>query len=241
MPANPKRTTWITGTSSGIGYALGLEFGVRGDVVVLSGRRESNLLELQSTLRRKGATAFVVPCDVRTEESVREAVRETVAAAGVPNILINNAGVTVFKRFLDTSVQEFDDILNTNLRGAFLVTKEVLPLMIERQHGLIMNVVSYAARTTYTESSVYAASKAGLAAMMEGLRAEVRAERIKIVNVFPGAVLTPIWHPKVQAKHGDKMMTAEDLAKMIYQVSCQPPSMMVEEIVMRPQGGDIKA
>lgn len=169
-------------------------------------------------------------------ESAARAIDGTI---GTPDILVNNAGVTVFKEFVQTSVEEFDDIINTNLRGSFLTTKLILPLMIERRKGTILNVVSFAAKTTYTESSAYAASKAGMAAMMEGLRAEVRSKGIKIVNVFPGAVLTPIWHSKVRARHGRTMLTAEETANMIVSISCQPSSMMVEEIVIRPQGGDI--
>ena len=234
-----KRTIWITGASSGIGHALALEFGGRGNTVVLSGRNESSLKDLESTIRNHGGIATVVVCDVRDEQSVNDAVRLIQNECGIPDALVNNAGISIFKDFLDTKVQEFDDILRTNLRGAFLTTRAVLPAMIKREKGLILNVVSYAAKTSYTQSSAYAASKAGLAAMMEGLREEVRQKNIKIVNVFPGAVLTPIWHPKVQDKYGDRMMTPSDLSRMIYEISCQPASMMIEDVVIRPQWGDI--
>jgi short-subunit dehydrogenase len=241
MPGEQPRLVWITGAGSGIGRALGQEFASRGDRVILSGRTESHLRSLQSTIREKHGKADIVLCDVRQKAAVEKAGHLIIESAGVPDILVNNAGTTVFKKFLDTTVEEFDDILQTNLRGPFLATRAVLPPMIARATGLIMNIVSFAAKTTYTESSVYAASKAGVAALMEGLRAEVRGTGIKIVNVFPGAVLTPIWHPKVQAKHGSKMMTAADVAKTIVDLSCQPASIMVEEIVLRPQHGDINA
>jgi 3-oxoacyl-[acyl-carrier protein] reductase len=236
---SPKRTIWITGASSGIGHALALEFGGRDETVVLSGRNESSLKDLDSTIRNHGGIAKVVVCDVRDEQSVNDAVRLIHEEFGTLDVLVNNAGITIFKDFLDIKVQEFDDILRTNLRGAFLTTRAVLPAMIKREKGLILNVVSYAAKTSYTQSSAYAASKAGLAAMMEGLREEVRRKNIKIVNVFPGAVLTPIWHPKVQDKYRDRMMTSSDLSRMIYEISCQPASMMIEDVVIRPQWGDI--
>ncbi len=241
MSGGLPRIVWITGAGSGIGRALALEFAAKGERVVLSGRTEPQLRSLQSAIREKNGRADVVLCDVRRNETVEEACRKIVESIGVPDILVNNAGITVFKEFLSTTIDEFDDILQTNLRGSFLVTKSVLPHMVAHTNGLIINVVSFAAKTTYAESSVYAASKAGVAALMEGLRAEVRGKGIKILNVFPGAVLTPIWHPKVQAKYGNKMMTPEDVAKMIVEISRQPASMMVEEIVLRPQQGDINA
>lgn len=239
MPGQSRRLVWITGGSSGIGQTLALEYGTQGDAVIVSGRNESNLQALSRKISGEGGIAHVVPCDVRSEVSVNAAAKNILQTIGLPDILINNAGVTVFRQFAETTVSEFDEIISTNLRGSFLTTKALLSPMIGRGSGIILNIVSFAAKTTYTESSVYAASKSGLASLMEGLRAEVRDKGIKIVNVFPGAVLTPIWHPKVQAKHGKRMMTPEEVAKMIYTVSCQPPTMMVEEIVLRPQTGDI--
>ncbi len=241
MTVQRRPLVWITGASSGIGQALASEFAVHGSSVILSARDKPSLESLQKKIVDQNGIAQVVLCDVRKESSVHEAAKKILETEGTPDILVNNAGVTVFKSFADTTLAEFDEIVGTNLRGAFLTTKALLHGMIQRGSGLIMNVVSFAAKTTYTESSVYAASKSGLASLMEGLRAEVRDKDIKIINVFPGAVLTPIWHPKVQAKHGHKMLTAEATAKMIYAVSCQPPGMMVEEVVIRPQAGDFSA
>jgi len=235
------RLVWVTGASSGIGQALSREFGKNGYSVILSGRNEAALQVLHEAIKVGRGTSHVVVCDVRKESSVHAAVKTILASIGIPDILINNAGVTVFKKFLETTTKEFDDIIDTNLRGPFLTTKALLPSMVKRKSGIVLNIVSFAAKTTYTESSAYAASKAGLASMMEGLRAEVRDKGVKIVNVFPGAVLTPIWHPKVRAKHGRVMISAEEVAKMIFAVSCQSKSLMVEEIVIRPQFGDVDA
>ncbi len=209
--------------------------------MILSGRTSARLTALQSSIRGNGGQADAVPCDMMRQDSVEQAVRSILETAGVPDVLVNNAGTTVFKKFLDTSVEEFDTIVQTNLRGPFLATKAVLPSMISRSSGLILNIVSFAAKTTYTESSVYASSKAGLAALMEGLRAETRGTGVKILNVFPGAVRTPIWHPNVRAKYGAKMMTAAEVATIVVELSRQPASVMVEEIVLRPQQGDINA
>jgi 3-oxoacyl-[acyl-carrier protein] reductase len=238
-PRSP-RIVWITGASSGIGQALGREFASHGDHVILTARTEASLADLHAELENTDRRSTVLLCDVRDEQSVSLAAREILNVHGRLDILINNAGITIFKEFLNTSVREFDDILATNLRGVFLATRSILPSMIDRGDGLIMNVVSYAAKATYTESSIYSATKAGVASMMDGLRAEVRRKGIKIVNVFPGAVKTPIWHQKVLNRYGDQMMIPADVARMIYDVSCQSRSLMVEEITVRPQGGDLQ-
>lgn len=241
MQQSSPRIVWVTGASSGIGQALGWEFASHGDHVILSARTESSLTDLHTKLENIDRRSRVLLCDVRDEQSVSLAAREILNVHGRLDILINNAGITVFKEFLNTSVQEFDDILATNLRGVFLTTRSVLPSMVERGDGLIMNVVSYAAKATYTDSSVYSATKAGVSSMMEGLRAEVRRKGIKIVNVFPGAVKTPIWNQKVTDRYGEQMMSPADVARTIYDVSCQSRSLMVEEITVRPQGGDLEA
>ena len=236
-----QRLVWLTGASSGIGHALAREFAADGYTVIVTGRHRVALRRLVDRIQSTGGHAHVVGCDVRRESSIKTAAKSIQKSFGVPDIVVNNAGVTVFKSFADTSVRDFDDILDTNLRGAFLATKVFLSGMIKRRRGVVLNIVSYAAKTTYTESSAYAASKAGVAAMMDGLRAEVRDKGIKIVNVFPGAVLTPIWHPKVRTKFGGQMLTPEEVAKMIVAVVRQPSAMMVEEIVIRPQHGDVNA
>jgi NADP-dependent 3-hydroxy acid dehydrogenase YdfG len=169
------------------------------------------------------------------------AVGETIVKEfGGIDFLINCAGVTYFKDFAATTTREFDEVIRTNLRGLFLTTKTVLPFMLQRGSGVVMNILSYAGKVTYTRSSVYAAAKAGAEAMMDGLRAETRDKGIKIVNVSPGAVLTPIWHPKVQERYGHLMMKPAEIAKVLFDISLQPASMMIEDIIIRPQVGDLR-
>jgi short-subunit dehydrogenase len=105
---------------------------------------------------------------------------------------------------------------------------------------MVINVLSYATKARYTKSSVYSASKAGAEAMMNSLREEVRDQGIKIVNVFPGATLTPMWHQKHQEWYGDQMMHPEDVAEAIYEVTLKPKSVMIEDLVIRPQIGDLR-
>ena len=234
------RIVWITGASSGIGRALAEEFALHGDSVAASARTSSNLTSLVTQIEAASGTSSAFPCDVTKEDQIRTVVSEIIAQFGRIDILINNAGVTYFKDFAKTSIQEFDEVVATNLRGLFLTTQAVLAGMLERGNGTIINVISYAAKTAYTGSSAYTASKAGAEAMMNVVRAETRDKGIKIVNVYPGAVFTPIWHPKHQEKYGHQMMKPAEIAKVLYEISCQPPSMMLEDVVIRPQVGDLQ-
>jgi NADP-dependent 3-hydroxy acid dehydrogenase YdfG len=234
------RIVWITGASSGIGRALAGEFVSHGDTVAATARTLPNLNSLQTQLSSSSGKCVVFPCDVSDSAQVQKVGSSILEEFGTIDILINSAGVTYFKDFLATTVEEFDEVTATNLRGLFLTAKMVLPSMMGKGKGMIMNILSYAAKATYTGSSAYSASKAGAEAMMNVLRAETRDKGIKILNVFPGAVFTPIWHPKHRERYGHEMMRPEEIAKVLYEISCQPSSMLVEDIVIRPQVGDLK-
>jgi NADP-dependent 3-hydroxy acid dehydrogenase YdfG len=234
------RIVWITGASSGIGKALVELFVTEGEIVVASARSRGSLNSLQRSLAGAPGEYFPLVCDVRTERSVRSAAQRITARFKRVDVLLNNAGVTVFKDFAQTSVQEFDHVIGTNLRGAFLATKCVLPGMLRRKSGMIVNIQSFAAKTIYTGSSVYSASKSGGVALMDCLRAEVRSKGIKVLNVYPGATLTPMWSSAQQKTYAKVMMAPAEVARKIYEATRLSESMMIEELVLRPQIGDLK-
>ena len=240
MEKKKPRVVWITGASSGIGKALVEAFALRGDTVIASARTESKLNELCRQISTARGTCEIITCDVQSEASVFEAVKNILELHGHIDVLVNNAGVTYFKDFMDTSIEEFDHVITTNLRVTFLTKKAVLPAMLQSQTGLVLNILSYVVKEVYTKSAVYSSSKAGVEAMMNVLRSEVRRQGINIVNVYPGAVSTPIWRQNQLEKFGNQMLKPEHVAEMLYQVSIQPPSLMVEEIILRPQGGDLQ-
>lgn len=240
MDQKKDRVVWITGASSGLGAALAEEFVIHGDMVVATARSRVPLQLLQKKLQGAGGPLEIYACNLRGEKSVHSVAGKILANHKTVDILINNAGVTYFKDFISTGISEFDEVVETNLRGLFLTTKNILPSMLKRRNGCIINILSYAAKTTYTESAAYSASKAGAEALMNVLRAETRGKGIKVVNVFPGAILTPIWHPRHQEKYYKVMMKPSEVAKMIYEITTRPPSLMVEDIIIRPQIGDLK-
>lgn len=230
---------WITGASSGIGKALVELFVDGGETVLASARSKGKLFTLQQSLAGAAGECIPFACDVRDERFVRATAKEIMTRFKRVDLLINNAGVTSFKNFVGTSVREFDSIIGTNLRGMFLVTNSVLPDMLKRRRGMIVNIQSFAAKTTYTGSSVYSASKSGAAAMMDCLRAEVRGKGIKVLNVYPGATQTPMWKTSHQKRFAEVMMAPGEVARQIFQATRLPDSMMIEEIVLRPQMGDL--
>jgi 3-oxoacyl-[acyl-carrier protein] reductase len=233
------KVAWVTGASKGIGHAVGTALAHQKYTVFLTGRNHT-ALEHQATLLRKGGyDAHAAACDVTSEESVTAAYRHMISERGSVDILINNAGVTYFTSFEETTVEQFDHIIDTNLRGMFLCIKQALPAMLERQSGLILNIVSVAATTTYLKSSAYAASKAGMLALSRGLRAEVRKKGIRVIDILPGAVETEIWPAMTRQKLGSKMIRPSEIASLIVQVCQSPESILPEEITVRPIEGDL--
>ncbi len=240
MKTSRQRIVWITGASSGIGKALAMTFSENGDHVVLTARRKSELDSIARQLRSGSGGVDVFPCDVRKGNKVLGVATSILSKHGRLDILVNSAGVTSFKDFKSTTISEFDQVIETNLRGAFVATKAVLPAMLAQKKGMIINIISFAAKTTYRNSAAYSASKAGLEAMMNVLRAETRERGIKVVNVYPGAVMTPMWLKRHRKQYGNVMVSPDDVARLVCEVSLQPPSVMVEELVIRPQIGDLQ-
>lgn len=237
--SSSSRIVWITGAGSGIGKSLALACARNGDYVIATGRSRFLLQRLLNDLRKSGAGGEIFSCDVRNARAVERVARAISHRYGAIDLLVNNAGVTTFAPFVQTTLREFDDVLDTNLRGLFLTTRAVLPGMLKRKSGTIVNILSYAAKTTYTKSAAYSAAKAGAEALMNVLRAEVRKKGIQIMNIYPGAILTPMWPAKIRKRAASTMMSAEEFATLVVLLTRQQKSMHVEEIVIRPPVGDV--
>jgi NADP-dependent 3-hydroxy acid dehydrogenase YdfG len=233
------RVVWITGAGSGFGSALAERFSMNGDVVVLSGRSAGSLNVVAQKIRSNKGTCEVIPIDVQKVASVRKAANKVLRAYNRIDVLVNNAGITAFKSFEATSEREFSKIVSTNLTGMFLVTKSVLRAMLKERQGIILNVLSYAAKTTYTGSAAYSASKTGGAAMMNVLREETRGKGVQVINIYPGAIDTPMWNDRARRKFKKEMMTPWEISALIYEATVQKPNVVVEELVIRPQSGDL--
>jgi len=229
---------WITGASSGIGKAAAIEFARTGCRVFASSRRVTELERLNKSLKEENLELEVFPCNVASSANVEQTAKKILSSYEI-DCLINNAGITSFKLAEENSINEIDDIINTNLLGSIYTIKSVLPHFIEKGGGTIINVLSTAAKKIFTNSSAYAASKTGLKTYADVLREEVRKYKIKVVNIIPGATVTPMWSQEVRKEHSHRMMEPEDIARYLVWVFLQKENVISEEIVIRPIEGDL--
>lgn len=230
---------WITGASSGIGRTLALEFAKIGCNVFVSARRAQELERLKDEAGKPGENIHPYPCNVASSTNVDQTFKKISSEFEV-SCLINNAGITSFKHAADNSVNEINDIINTNLLGSIYSIKSVLPSFIKKETGTIINILSVVVDKTFTRSSVYAASKMGLLGYTNSLREEVRTHNIRVINVIPGATETAMWSQEIRKEKGERMMNPESIARIIVSTYLQKDNLVTEEIVLRPITGDLK-
>lgn len=233
-----KAGIWITGASSGIGKAIAAEFAKIGCNVFVSARRANELERLKEELEEYEDNVHIFPCNVASSANVEQTCKKITADFRL-DCLINNAGVTSFKAAEDNSINEINDIINTNLLGSIYTVKSVLPVFKKAKSGTIINVLSVVVNKIFTESSLYSASKMGLWGYSRVLREEVRKHNIKVVNIIPGATETPIWSQNTRREHGERMMQPESIARVVVSSFLQKDNLVTEEIVLRPLTGDL--
>jgi 3-oxoacyl-[acyl-carrier protein] reductase len=229
---------WITGGSSGIGKAAAKEFARTGSQVFVSGRRTRELEKLNVELEKEKLSVNFFPCNVASSANVDQTLKKIMAIQQI-ECLINCAGITSYKAAEDNSVQEINDIINTNLLGSIYTIKYILPYFIKQGKGTIINILSSAADKIFTNSSAYTASKMGLLGYTNVLREEVRKYNIRIINILPGATETPMWPIEVRKTNSQRMMTGEEVARLLVWVYLQEDNMVPEEIKIKPIQGDL--
>ena len=234
-----ERVVWVTGASTGIGYEIAKAFSKAGDIVVATARRKSRLVTMVNEIRFAGREAYAFVCNVQSERSIVSTKKKIIEKCGTIDLIINNAGITVFRSFLDTKSYEFDELMATNLRGGFLMAKAVLPVFIKKRKGQIINILSVAAHSRFTDSAIYSASKAAMMSMFNVLREEVRKFNVKITNIYPGPVDTAMWDPRARAKFRRRMMTPKEIADIVLNASIQPKKVVIEDVIIKPMKGDI--
>ena len=230
---------WVVGASRGIGREIAKQFASIGADVCLSGRNARELESAVKEITAAGGRAHAFPCNISYPRSVLATVVRIQNRVGNIDVLVNNAGVSVFKSFLETSLTEFHQIIATNLEGQITCLKAVLPSMARRKKGWVINIHSTAAVATFTGSAAYTATKAGMHALSKVLREEMRPYGIKIVNVLPGATDTAMWSAEDRKRFARRMMTAKSVAESVLAAYQMPHDLVVEELVVRPRQGDI--
>jgi short-subunit dehydrogenase len=229
----------ITGASQGIGAAIARAFSseISGVKLALVARSRANLAAVARSCAGLGASAEIFPCDVSDGEAVAELESGVRRTFGRVDVLINNAGKYVGAPFLETSVADFDRMLAANLRSLFLVSRAFAPGMVHRRRGDIFNMGSIAGITALPGASAYSAAKFGVAGLSKAMRAEFRDKGVRVCCVHPGATMSPSW--KGSGVPAKRMMPAEDVAKAFLALYRMTRRTVVEEIVLRPQLGDL--
>ncbi|UFP92942.1 SDR family oxidoreductase [Gloeobacter morelensis] len=240
------KRAWITGASSGIGAATALTLAERGAEVVLSARRLDRLESLAAKIRQTGGKAMVRELNVADRAAVQTLGRELEGSGGV-DILVNNAGLMPLSPLLKGRVDEWDAIVDINIKGLLYVTHAVLPGMIARRHGHIVNIGSVAGQLTFPGGAVYCASKFAVRAISDALRKEVLSYDIRVTDIQPGAVDTELINsvkdPEIKqalTSEGSffgpdaRMLQAQDIANAILYALSQPLRMNVCELLVRP-------
>src|ERR1700742_4900968 len=180
----------ITGASAGIGQACARALAQEGARLVLTARRQERLNELQKEAEKLGTSAITVLGDAREERTAQKAVEAAMQAFGRIDILINNTGVGNYKNLIDTSAEEYDDMMDTNVRSTFLFTRHTVPVMLKQKQGTVLMISSMAGLYGFGGEAVYCATKFAQVGFAQALDRELRPHGIKVGVICPGGVKT---------------------------------------------------
>ncbi|HMG66249.1 MAG TPA: SDR family oxidoreductase [Chitinophagaceae bacterium] len=229
----------ITGASRGLGKAMAEIFAKNGYDLILTSLNEGRLaIAVKELIKTYPAVKTKAKSFDLSKKEQAQAFGQWCLENGSPDILINNAGSFCGANVYDEEDGALEEMIETNLYSAYHLTRVIVPAMIENKRGHIFNMSSIAALNAYPGGGSYSISKFAIHGFSVNLREELKAHNIKVTSVFPGATYTDSWASSgIEEK---RFMEAEDIAKMVYAASQLSPQACVEDIVLRPQLGDIK-
>ena len=234
-----KPVVLITGASQGIGAALARVFAraIPGVRLALVARNARNLGTVARACVKLGATAEAFACDVADEASVAAMARGVQRRFGAVDVLINNAGKFTAAPFTKMRVADFDRMIAVNLRSVFLVSRAFVPAMARRRRGDVFNMSSIAGLIAYPGGAGDSAAKFGVTGLSKVMRAELKDWGVRVCCVHPGATFSPSW--RGSGVPAARMMPAADVARAFLDIYRLSRRTVVEEIVLRPQQGDL--
>ncbi|MCG8342235.1 MAG: SDR family oxidoreductase [Chlorobiales bacterium] len=237
----------LTGAGKGIGKAIALDFSLKArnnpsftPVLILCSRTYSDIASVAEKCAALGTKAVPIEADIATIDDIDRLVGQILQEFGTIDCLINNAGVGRFKDLSEFTEEDFDYTMSVNMKGTFFLTQKIFHVMEQKRSGHIFFITSIAAEMAFKSSSVYSMSKFGQKGLAETLRLYGRECNVRITNVMPGAVYTPMWGDAAKDLK-QVMMMPEDIAGPVVDAYLQPSRTAVEEIVLRPVGGDINS
>jgi 3-oxoacyl-[acyl-carrier protein] reductase len=221
----------VTGGSKGIGLAIAKAFLERGMQVTISGRHDGELQEAARTLGG-GARVHALRADVRDPADAQRLVDETVSRFGGLDVLVNNAGVGKFGHVAEMSLDDWRQVIDTNLSGVFYCSRAAIPAMKARGAGFVINISSLAGKNAFVSGAAYCASKAGLNAFSEALMQEVRHDNIRVSYVMPGSVATGFGDSGASGE--DWKLTADDVARVVVDLIAHDARSLPSRVELRP-------
>ncbi len=229
------QTILITGASKGIGKSIALLFAHKGWQVVLVARKAEELAALTEQIGKQGGKATYFVADVTDEEQVQFACKETFKTFGRIDVLVNNAGMGIFKSVEQTTAAEWDMVMDINVKGTFLCTKAVLPAMTQQHYGHIVMIASDVSKRTFAHGSLYCASKFAQDAFASALRKEVRPLGIRVTCIYPGMTDTYFAGSTQGETRKKEWLKPEDVAEAVWYAVQAPQHVVVDELMLHPK------
>ena len=234
------KVAWVTGGGSGIGEAAALLLAQAGAKVVLTGRRKALLEQVAASITQKGGTAVVEAGDLMDHATAPAIVERIDQTFGRLDILVNNAGLNILeRRWNELSPQGADHVISGNLNSAYYNVIACLPIMRRQQDGVLIHISSWAGKyVSPVSGTAYTAAKHAVVAMSESINVEEFRNGIRSSVLCPNEIATPILEKRpIKATEAEKarMLQAEDMARLILYIACQPPHVCINEVVISPR------
>lgn len=228
------RIAIITGASSGIGQAIAEAYAAAGAKTVLAARNREKLDAVASGIRQRGGTVLVVPTDVASEKDVLGLFRQTVEAFGRIDILVNNAGTATREPTDELSLAAWRHVLDVNITGPFLCSREAFKVMKRQGGGRIINIGSISAKVPRPNSAPYTTTKFALEGLTRSLALDGRAHRIAVSIIHPGNTESALWQGREEIARKEGLMPAGELARVAVLIAALPNDMNLLESVVLP-------
>ena len=236
------KTVFITGATSGFGEACAYLFAKQNYNLILNGRRVERLEKLKETLEKEYAVScYLLPFDVQNKEAVFTSISSLPEEWQAIDVLVNNAGLALGRDYFDEAdLDDWETMIDTNLKGLLYVSKAVVPFMVKRRKGHIINLGSIAGKEIYEKGNVYCASKAAVDAVSKAMRIDLRQHHIRVTAIHPGAAETEfsLVRFKGDAQTADRVyegfqpLTAHDVADIIYYCAALPAHVCINDLIV---------